>query len=179
MPTLPPAPPPLVVPAGTAVVRAATPAELDAAGDVVRVAYTADGHGHPTYLAILADAHDRAVDAEIAVAVDATGDVLGSVTFALPGSRWAELSGGDDEAEFRMLGVRPDARGRGIARALVEWCLARAAQHGRRRVVICSQQDMAAAHRLYTRLGFARRPDLDWTPVPGVDLLGFELDLPR
>lgn len=177
MPSVPAATP-LVLAAGTAVVRAAVPAELPAAGEVVRAAYLADGLGHPAYLAVLADAPDRATDAEIAIAVDPAGEVLGCVTFALPGSRWAELSRGADEAEFRMLGVLPGARGRGIAAALVEWCLARAVQHGRRRVVICSQEDMAAAHRLYTRRGFTRRPDLDWTPVPGVDLLGFELQLP-
>jgi hypothetical protein len=36
---------------------------------------------------------------------------------------------------------------------------------------------MAAAHRLYARLGFVRVPERDWEPVPGVQLLGFRLDL--
>ena len=33
------------------------------------------------------------------------------------------------------------------------------------------------AHRIYERLGFRRTPDLDWSPVEGVDLLAFRLDL--
>jgi ribosomal protein S18 acetylase RimI-like enzyme len=59
----------------------------------------------------------------------------------------------------------------------VEWCLDRAAALGARRVVICSATSMQAAHHLYRRRGFVRRPDLDWSPVPGVDLLAFSLDL--
>jgi hypothetical protein len=35
---------------------------------------------------------------------------------------------------------------------------------------------MTAAHRLYARLGFRRDPGLDWSPVPGVDLVAFRLD---
>ena len=36
---------------------------------------------------------------------------------------------------------------------------------------------MEAAHRLYLRLGFARDPGLDWSPVSDVDLVAFRLDL--
>jgi GNAT superfamily N-acetyltransferase len=158
-------------------VRPAEEAELQAAGEAVLAAYEADGDVLPSYRATLRDARDRSRDAEIAVAVDdADGRVLGSVTFARPGSRWAELSR-TGEAEFRMLGVQPGERGRGIGAALVEWCLGRASELGARRVVICSATSMHAAHQLYARRGFVRRPDLDWSPVPGVDLLGFSLDL--
>ena len=55
------------------------------------------------------------------------------------------------------------------------WVRARAS--GRRRIVISSQPEMTSAHRMYLALGFVRRPDLDWSPVPGVDLLGFSLEL--
>jgi hypothetical protein len=36
---------------------------------------------------------------------------------------------------------------------------------------------MVAAHRLYVSFGFTRSSALDWSPVPGVDLLGYELPL--
>jgi hypothetical protein len=36
---------------------------------------------------------------------------------------------------------------------------------------------MRAAQAIYLRLGFTRRPDRDWEPVPGVRLLGFALAL--
>ena len=32
---------------------------------------------------------------------------------------------------------------------------------------------MAAAHRLYERLGFGRGPERDWQPLPGVVLITF------
>jgi GNAT superfamily N-acetyltransferase len=158
-------------------VRPALEHELDAAGAVVRAAYEADGLVHGDYLAVLADARDRARDAVVAVGVGPDGTVLGSVTFTLPGSRWAELARAG-QAEFRMLGVLPQARGRGVGGALVDWCVAQAEAAGAREVVISSAAAMAAAHRLYTTRGFTRRPDLDWSPAPGVDLLGFVLELP-
>jgi predicted thioesterase len=34
---------------------------------------------------------------------------------------------------------------------------------------------MEAAHRVYLGLGFTRDPALDWSPVPGVDLVAFRL----
>lgn len=161
-------------------IRLARPDELDAAGEAVRTAYATDGLAGGGYLETLADARDRARDAQIAVAVldDDTpqAQVVGSVTFTLPGSRWAELSR-SGEAEFRMLGVLPQARGLGAGSGLVEWCLRRAASHGARRMVICSLTTMTTAHRLYASHGFVRRPDLDWSPGPGITLLGYSLDL--
>jgi len=46
-----------------------------------------------------------------------------------------------------------------------------------RRIIIHSTPWMTTAHGVYTRRGFTRRPDLDWTPVPGIDLWGFVLEL--
>ena len=161
--------------APTFTVREATEPELDAAGDAVRAAYAADGHGSSAYHAVLADARLRARDATVVVAVSG-GEVVGSVTFALPGSRWSEVAR-DGEAEFRMLGVRPTHRGLGIGGALTGWCVDRARALGRRRLVLSTQHTMTAAHRLYGARGFVRRPDLDWSPVEGVELLGFSLEL--
>jgi GNAT superfamily N-acetyltransferase len=160
------------------VVRPALPSEFGAAGEVVRAAYAADGVGHESYHRVLADARDRSRDADVAVAVTPTGTVLGCVTFALPGGRWAELSG-PGEAEFRMLGVAPAGRGRGVGTSLVTWCVDRARADGAHRLVICSGKTMLAAHRIYARMGFTRRPDLDWSPIEGVQLIGFSLDLSR
>ncbi|MFN0283096.1 MAG: GNAT family N-acetyltransferase [Kineosporiaceae bacterium] len=161
---------------GAVTVRPARDSELDAAGDVVRQAYAADGLAVGGYLDVLANARDRARDATVAVAVSPDDEVLGSVTFALPGSPWAELSAAG-EAEFRALGVAPSARGRGVGLALARWCVDEARRTGASRLVLCSMDVMHAAHRLYGVLGFSRRPDLDWEPEPGVRLLGFDLDL--
>ncbi|MGH3362165.1 MAG: GNAT family N-acetyltransferase, partial [Nocardioides sp.] len=73
--------------------------------------------------------------------------------------------------------VHPSARRRGVAHALVQRCIARSRELGDHRVVICSDRAMHTAHRLYTRLGFVRAPERDWSPVPGVDLIAFTVDL--
>ncbi len=158
------------------VVRPATDAELDAAGELVRDAYAADRLATPRYLAIVGDARGRARHGVVAVAVDRDGTLVGSVTYAVGGSPLAQVAG-SGEAEFRMLGVAPAARGRGVGAALVAWCLERARDDGMSGVAICSATAMSAAHRLYTGLGFTRRPELDWSPESGVELWGFGLTL--
>jgi ribosomal protein S18 acetylase RimI-like enzyme len=112
------------------------------------------------------------------VAVEPGGrPVLGSVTYVPgPENRLAELAG-PGEAEFRMLGVVPEAQGRGAGEALVRACIDRARASGRTGMAISTSTRMRAAHRLYERLGFHRAPDRDWSPVPGVDLLAYVLDL--
>jgi GNAT superfamily N-acetyltransferase len=125
----------------------------------------------------LRDAASRGVDAQLWVAVErATGRLLGSVTFCPLGSPYRELAT-DAEGEFRMLAVDPSARGLGAGRALVQHCLDLSRSLGFGAVVICSLPAMTAAHSLYSSLGFARAPVLDWAPVPGVDLWGFRVSL--
>ncbi len=160
----------------TVVVRLATDDELDAAGECVRAAYAADGMADLAYQAVLANARARADTADVLVALDRHGVLVGSVTFALAGSPWAEVAT-PGEAEFRMLGVAPAARGRGVARALVMACLERARASRVDRVVLSSQVAMTTAHRLYASVGFLRAPERDWQPYPGLQLLGFSLDL--
>lgn len=143
-------------------------------------AYEADGQlgAENGYRAVLADVAARAAAGTVLVAVDSmTGVLLGSVTFVLPGTPYAELST-PGEAEFRMLAVDPAAQGRGAGEALVRACLDRAVALGCRSVVICTRAGFAAAaQRLYARLGFVRVPDLDWSPVPGVELVALRREL--
>jgi len=159
-------------------VRSATPAELDDAGRVVADAYRAGGlDSEPEYLQVVADARSRARDAEVLVAVDVAGRVLGSATYVRHGSPLAELCGAG-ESELRMLGVSPAAQGLGVGRLLVEECLAMCRRDSAHRMVLSTQVQARPAHRLYERLGFARVPALDWTPVPGVDLIGYARAVP-
>jgi ribosomal protein S18 acetylase RimI-like enzyme len=161
-------------------VRVARPAELSAAGEVVVRAYRALGGGdsHEAYLEHVRDAPARARHCPVLVAVDdVTGEVLGSVTYVPgQGNAFAELAG-EDEGEFRMLGVAPEAQGRGVGAALVHACIERARADGRHGIVISTSPLMHAAHRLYERLGFRRAPERDWVPVPGVELRAYVLAL--
>ncbi len=158
--------------------RRATPDDHERAGEVTVTAY-ADFTLGPVdpYVARLRDAAARDREAEIWVATpdDGDGEILGCVTLCPPGSPWRELAG-PDEGEFRMLAVAPQARGRGVGEALARMCLDRFRAEGARAVVICSLPQMTDAHRLYDRLGFRRAPELDWSPLPGVELHGYRMD---
>jgi ribosomal protein S18 acetylase RimI-like enzyme len=76
-----------------------------------------------------------------------------------------------------MLVVDPAVRGRGVGDLLVGACLDRARAAGKRRMVLSTDPRMGAAHRLYERLGFTRLTERDWSPLPGVNLLAYVLEL--
>jgi len=159
-------------------IRPARPAELTEIGELTVAAYQADGFapaGHP-YAAHLADTAARHRDAELLVATDQTDQVLGTVTICRPGTPFAEIAA-KHELEFRMLAVRPDARKRGTAQALVTAVLDRARAEGYRSVALSSLDRMHTAHRLYQRFGFTRAPERDWRPNERALLWVFVLDL--
>lgn len=152
--------------------RRAVRADLEAVGELTVRAYGAFVLGpDDPYVARLRDAAARFDDAELWVAVD--GDrLLGSVTCCPPGSAWREIAR-DDEGEFRMLAVDPDARGAGAGTALARLCEERALDHGANGMALSSLAAMTDAHRVYRRLGYDRDPSRDWAPAPGVELLAF------
>ncbi|SNT14868.1 Ribosomal protein S18 acetylase RimI [Asanoa hainanensis] len=158
-------------------IRPATPADFPAIARFTVDAYREDGQlaGDHGYDKKLADVETRAEAGVLLVAVE-DDQVLGSVTFVLPGTAYAEISG-PGEAEFRMLAVDPAAQGRGAGEALVRACLERAGELGCAAVVICVRSFSEPAKRLYARLGFARVPERDWSPFPGVELEALRLPL--
>jgi GNAT superfamily N-acetyltransferase len=165
--------------------RHAHPDEHTAIGELTVTAYAADGYLTPDddYADELRGAARRAADAELVVAVDeqrggpsTTSTLLGTVTFCLNGSAYAEVSQAG-EAEFRMLAVTPAARGQGVGQALVRWCLDRAREQGCGGLALCSLDRMHTAHRLYENLGFVRLPERDWRPNPDISLLAYYLPL--
>jgi len=160
-------------------IRPAEEADLAAVGAITVEAYRVDGflEGTEDYADTLADAAARFQAADLLVAVDASGEVLGSVTVVRPGTPYAEVSE-SGELEFRMLSVAASARGRGVGDALVRAVIDQARAIGVERVVLSSSEKMAAAHRLYERLGFTRLPDRDWAPLPGVNLMAYAYGMP-
>jgi ribosomal protein S18 acetylase RimI-like enzyme len=159
-------------------VRTALAGELDAVGRLTVRAYAPFISPTSPYRRRLADAADRAANASLLVAVDAASpEPLGTATLVVGDGPYAELAG-PGEAELRMLAVDPAARRRGVGAALVRAVLDRARAGGARRVLLSTMPAMEEAQRLYRRFGFARAPDLDHRPAPGVRLLAFTLDLP-
>lgn len=155
--------------------------EVRRVGDLTLAAYDASGGrisgeyrewlGDPARRVGLAEAVLVAVD-------DATGEVLGTVTFVLPGDEEFEHPTSEGDAGFRILAVDPAAQGRGVGDRLVDECLRRARAVGAHRLVITSMTYMTRAHGMYLRRGFVRRPDLD-VVFPGENGVGwiFTLDL--
>lgn len=161
---------------GAVLVRRARPEEYDDVGSLTVAAYEEFLLGpQDAYRERLRDAAARDREAELWVA-DAGGRLVGTVTVCPVGSAWREVAR-DDEGEFRMLAVAPDARGRGVGEALVGEVVERFRAEGARAVVMSSLEDMGAAHRVYERLGFSRLPERDWSPMPDVVLVAFEKEL--
>jgi putative acetyltransferase len=63
-----------------------------------------------------------------------------------------------DTAELKRMYVRPESRGRGVARRLTEHAIAVATERGYSRLRLGTLPTMHAAQQLYTRLGFRRVP---------------------
>jgi GNAT superfamily N-acetyltransferase len=159
-------------------IRDARPDEWAEVGDLVVQAYERAGlMSEDGYLDHIRDVEDRARTARVLVAVDDDGRILGSVTYVPgPGSAYAETER-DGEAGIRMLGVRPEAQGRGVGRSLMNACVELARAEGRDRLVLVTTGVFKQAVRLYLRAGFKRSRERDFAPEPGISLRGYELDL--
>ena len=158
--------------------RRARPEDYDAIAEATVAAYDPLlGTTESSYVERLRNSEARDLEAELWVAVAPDDrEVLGSVTICREGSPWREI-GVAGEGEFRMLAVAPAAQGQGVGEALVRHVLDRFREEGAAAVVLSTTPGMTAAHRLYERLGFARCPERDWSPLEGVELLAYRLEL--
>jgi len=158
-------------------IREAHADEYLAAGELTVIAYAAiEGETDVGYAEELRDVASRAGVVPVLVAVDPDGTLLGTVTYVPGPGPYAE-SEREDEAGFRMLAVAPWAQGRGVGRALVEACIARARGERRRAIAILTRPSMRTAHKLYETLGFTRDKAADWEFEPGEWLWGYRLAL--
>lgn len=158
------------------IVRPVRPEEHAGVGELLVTAYqVGDMRPDEPYWDVLRDVGARTVDAEVWVAEE-EGRVVGSLTWAAPGSRQRETAH-EDEAEFRMLGVAPAAQGHGVGAALLAAALERARKDGYAAVAISSATWMTSAHRMYEAAGFRRVPERDWSPAPRIHLVVYRLEL--
>ncbi|MET7767745.1 GNAT family N-acetyltransferase [Nocardia sp. NPDC005366] len=159
-------------------IRTASAEEYRAVGALTVEVYVGEGYvgaGTP-YAAQLADAEHRGAAAQILVAAYA-GDIVGSLTVARPGTRYADIAR-PGELEFRMLAVSKTARGLGAGTALVRTVIETAVAEGLDAVVLTTMPAMADARRIYDRFGFVPVPERDWNTETGEALTVLRLELP-
>ncbi len=77
--------------------------------------------------------------------------------------------------EMKRLWVRPEYRGHGVGRALVQEIITRAREAGYGEMVLDTLRTMAPAYRLYTSCGFSEIEAYYHNPLPGAVYLGCEL----
>lgn len=146
-------------------VREVRPEEYEAAGVVTALAYKEFGppgeSGWDDYRRRIADVASRADRTVVLLAIE-EGRILGTVTLELED----RVPGGHerpalepDQAHVRMLGVHPDAQGRGIGKRLMLACIDRARREGKARMSLDTTDQMKVAQHLYESMGFRREPD--------------------
>ena len=94
---------------------------------------------------------------EIIVA-ELAGEIVGAVAYIGPGKEKAAFFRSEWPV-MRMLVVAPDARGRGVGRALAKECLARAQRDGASSFALHTSELMQVALPMYQRMGFIRLSD--------------------
>jgi GNAT superfamily N-acetyltransferase len=160
--------------------EAETAAERAAAGLVTQAAYAEfapafEPDDWAFYARTLPNTDPRVEQGTLLIAVDAEGEVVGTVTLYLEpkptSGHWRS-----DDAVFRFLAVRPDRRQAGVGNALFHECIARARAAGKHRLALQTTPHMAVAIEMYNRAGFERDPDGDQI-AGSFSLLGYALTL--
>lgn len=162
-------------------IRDALPGELDAVSRLLRDAYLEYERYMPpqawqTYLQDIMDVRGRLDTSELIVA-ELDGKLAGAVTLFSNASRSTGEGWPEGWAGVRLLAVHPTYRGQGIGRALMEECLRRCRTRGIATVGLHTTSVMDTARRMYEKMGFARVPEFDFQPRPGVVVMAYRLDL--
>lgn len=148
-------------------VREARPDEWGTVTHLLLECFREHLHAFPSdvgeaYLREVCDTSTRASSSRLLVA-ELDSDVVGSVTFVPDaihdGHPWPP--GG---SVIRLLAVHPQARRRGVARALSLYCIDLARRQGAAFVALHTAPFMTAARSLYQSLNFQRAPSHDFNP---------------
>jgi ribosomal protein S18 acetylase RimI-like enzyme len=108
----------------------------------------------------IVDVRSRLGESQLIVAEHA-GRLLGTIGLYPDASESAIERWPDGWASIRTLGVRAEARRRGIGTALARECVRRAQARGAKAIGLHTAAHMGEATRLYERLGFRRAPEFD------------------
>lgn len=170
------------------VIRQARADEYAALGKLLVAAYAAlpgmpSPREQPDYYAMLDNVAARTAKPALTVfiAADEAGRQLGSVDFIDDMAQYG--SGGTaatvtNAVGIRLLAVGDAARGKGVGKALTQFCIERARELGKARVVLHTTRAMQTAWTMYERLGFVRFPEIDFRQG-NLEVFGFQLPLAR
>jgi GNAT superfamily N-acetyltransferase len=167
-------------------IRPARPEEYEALGEMLVSAYAAlpgmpSPDEQPDYYAMLANVAGRTAKPALTVfvATNDAGQLLGSIDFIDDMTQYG--SGGaastvTDAAGIRLLAVDDAFRGKGVGKALTCFCIERARDIGKTRLVLHTTKVMQVACAMYEGLGFVRFPEIDFRQG-NLDVFGFHLNL--
>jgi ribosomal protein S18 acetylase RimI-like enzyme len=162
------------------VLRSAREHELVTVGDLIVESFAQYRASVPAevwteYVQDMRDVRGRLPVSDLIVA-EVDGSLAGAVTLYLPPSA-AEHGWPPDWSGVRLLAVPSRFRSRGIGEALMYECVRRSRARGAGAIGLHTTELMAAAKRLYERMGFVRVPEFDHHPRPGVVVMAYRLSL--
>jgi len=117
-------------------------------------------------------------EAEMIVA-EMDGKIMGSVVlFPAKTDAYQGYVEELDYPEIRMLSVAPEARGKGVAKALVSECIQRTKGKNYQMIGLHTGEFMTSAIKLYEHFGFERVPKYDFEPADdGIIVKAFRLSI--
>jgi len=135
----------------------------------------------PEYYKMLANVGNltKNTKTRLLVAVNSNNQVLGAVVYIGDIKNYGAKNVAYSEknaAGFRLLAVHPTARGKGIGKLLVNYCLKTAKLENNKQLIIHSTHAMKIAWKMYEKLGFKRATELDFIQ-DDFPVFGFKLKL--
>ncbi|MBB6453550.1 GNAT superfamily N-acetyltransferase [Salirhabdus euzebyi] len=111
------------------------------------------------------------------IVAELEGSIVGSVVlFPAKSDAYEGYVEALDYPEIRMLAVDPNARGKGVASALIDECISRTKAKGYAAIGLHTGEFMKGAMALYESKGFKRLPQYDFEPAnDGIIVKAFQL----
>ncbi|MCM3388545.1 GNAT family N-acetyltransferase [Ureibacillus chungkukjangi] len=136
-----------------------------------------EAHWDALKQSILSDEGEQAGIERMVAELD--GELVGTVALFSPEIEAYKglVEGQLNHPELRMLAVSPKARGKGVAKALVQECMKRSKNNGYKSMGLHTADFMESAVNLYTSLGFKRVPENDFIPLDdGIIVKAFNIE---
>jgi len=167
-------------------IREAKPTEFSQLGELLVTVYAQlEGFPGPDkipgYYRILKDIGDftKHPKAKLFVAISDKGVIDGGLVY-FGDMRYygagGEATTNQKGAAFRLLGVNPETRGKGLGGLLIKACISQAKKENHKHLLIHSTKSMMTAWKMYERIGFVRYPEIDFNQN-NVSVFGFRLTL--